>query len=446
VHAAAVRYAQRGWRVLPLHTVREDGCACGFSCHSPGKHPRTTNGLTDATTDPAAIDLWWGRAPDANVGIATGVASNLVVLDIDPRHDGDESLRALEREHGILPDSIEAITGGGGRHLFFSHPGGHVPSRVGLRSGIDIRADGAYVVAAPSQHGSGAQYRWALSSGPDDVPLAELPAWLLELIADRGDSTEAASEESDVIADGQRNQTLTRFAGAMRAVAMRETEIEVALLEANQRCAPPLAESEVRAIAESVSRYRPQAQGGSIADRYGLLAYVSWVPLWSVWLRLPGVTPAEFKVLIALLAHYRQADEHVSLSQETIAREVGVGRRTANKQLLGLRRKGFVAVRPDPQYGRRADAPVRKATLYYCLEPAIALMTLWAAHEAGPSELRQALWQAGIERLLGFASSVTQNEWSWRAGALSTDCGDAAADIAAEVVLAYAPGSAEGSR
>ena len=75
-------------------------------------------------------------------------------------------------------------------------------------------------------------------------------------------------------------------------------------------------------------------------------------------------------------------------------------------------------------------------------------MTLWAAHDEGSTDLAKALWQAGIERLLGFASSVKKNEWSWRAGDLSTDAGDGPEEIAAEFVLTYAPqtGSAEGDR
>jgi len=373
------------------------------------------------------------------VGIATGPASNLLVLDIDPRHGGDESLHQLELDRGPLPDSIGAITGGGGRHLFFSHPGGHVPSRVGLRRGIDIRADGAYIVATPSRHASSHRYQWVVASGLDDVPLAAPPGWLIELIGDRGNTAAADPSESDVIADGQRNLTLARFAGAMRAVGMHEAEIEAALLAANQRCAPPLNETEVRAIAASVSRYRAESQRGSITDRYGLLAFVPWVPLWSVWLRLPGLTPAEFKVLVALLGHYRKAGEYVSLSQDRIAHEVGVGRRTANKQLLSLRRKGFLAVLPDPRYGRTVDNPTRKATLYYCLEPAIALVTLYAANDEPAKQRMSALCDAGIERLLGFTTSVRRQGWSWRFGALATDSGDAPNEIAAAFLLAYQP-------
>src|SRR2546428_410395 len=118
VHEAAIRYAKRGWRVLPLHSTMESGaCSCGkLGCPSVGKHPRTANGLFDATTELVAISRWFGRWPDANVGVLAGAESGLLVLDVDLRHGGDESLAELEREHGPLPDTVQAHTGGGGRH------------------------------------------------------------------------------------------------------------------------------------------------------------------------------------------------------------------------------------------------------------------------------------------------------------------------------------------
>ena len=88
---AALVYAKRGLPVLPLHAPdagRE--CSCGKGkCPSPGKHPRTAHGLKDATVDLVTINSWWSTWPTANIGIATGKASGLVALDIDPRHGGE---------------------------------------------------------------------------------------------------------------------------------------------------------------------------------------------------------------------------------------------------------------------------------------------------------------------------------------------------------------------
>jgi hypothetical protein len=93
---------------------------------------------------------WFRRSPDFNVGIVTGALSGLVVLDVDPRHGGKESLRGLERKHGPLPETMESITGGGGRHVYFSHPGGVVHNRTNIEPGIDLRGDGGCIVAPPT--------------------------------------------------------------------------------------------------------------------------------------------------------------------------------------------------------------------------------------------------------------------------------------------------------
>jgi bifunctional DNA primase/polymerase-like protein len=111
------------WLVFPLHTPHDGSCSCGRrGCANIGKHPRTPNGLKDATTDPELISRWRGMWPDANRGVRTGAESGIVVLDVDPRHGGDDSLHELEREHGEVPATIECLTGGGGRHIYFQAP------------------------------------------------------------------------------------------------------------------------------------------------------------------------------------------------------------------------------------------------------------------------------------------------------------------------------------
>ena len=77
--AAALRYARRGWYVLPVHSVREGRCTCGDpNCSRPGKHPRTLHGVKDATTDPEVIRGWFKQWPGANIGVAGAVALNFV--------------------------------------------------------------------------------------------------------------------------------------------------------------------------------------------------------------------------------------------------------------------------------------------------------------------------------------------------------------------------------
>ncbi len=181
---AALSCARRGWHVVPLHTPAPDGCSCGRAdCASPGKHPRTRHGLKDATTDEQAIREWWEASPLANIGVATGSESGLFVLDVDGRHGGDDSLAALRQEHGSFPTTVGALTGSG-EHIYFAHPGTHVPTNAGkLGEGLDIRGDGGYVVVPPSLHSSGRLYAWEGSGDPEEVTLASAPPWLLELIA-----------------------------------------------------------------------------------------------------------------------------------------------------------------------------------------------------------------------------------------------------------------------
>jgi Bifunctional DNA primase/polymerase, N-terminal len=157
----------------PGHTPLHASCSCtaGTACRNLGKHPRTPHGLKDATTDAAILGQWWAKWPDANIGLVTGSSSGLVVLDVDPRHGVNLTLEDIEAEHQKLPETVESLSGGGGRHLFFQHPG--VPNRndagTKLGPGLDIRGDGGYVILPPSLHASGRRYEWEVSSPPDDI-------------------------------------------------------------------------------------------------------------------------------------------------------------------------------------------------------------------------------------------------------------------------------------
>ena len=271
---AALAYARRGWPVLALHTVRNGACTCAVrACGSPGKHPRRheedlRNGVRDATTDEVSIKRWWDRWPAANIGIATGRVAGFIAMDIDPRHGGDDSLDKLLYLHGRWPETVEAITGGGGRHVLFRHPGGTVRNMTGkgaVAAGIEIKGDGGYIVAAPSLHMSGQGYSWDGLAGTLESlirkELTPLPDWLRKLLEEPKRRTNGArhgTAQENRIQEGQRNLSLTSLAGSMRRRGMTGAAIKAALLEENrQRCNPPLPEAEVRRIAESVASYQP---------------------------------------------------------------------------------------------------------------------------------------------------------------------------------------------
>jgi predicted P-loop ATPase len=156
---AALGYAKRGLAVLP--------------CRSRDKQPATRHGFKDATTDRGALVRTWTANPEANVGIATGGVSGIVVLDIDPRNGGDESLAELERVHGPLPETAIVATGGGGRHFYFIASG--AVQSGDLAPGVEIKGDGRYVIAPPSVHPSGKPYRWL---GDPKAGLAPCPTWI----------------------------------------------------------------------------------------------------------------------------------------------------------------------------------------------------------------------------------------------------------------------------
>jgi hypothetical protein len=258
---AARWYATHGLSVFPLHSALGGVCSCGDpECESPGKHPRTPHGFKDATQDQDRIAAWWKRWQDANIGIPTGASSGLLVVDCDPRNGGPADRSELIERCGPIPETAEATTGGGGRHLFFRYSGGAVPKALG--PGIDLKGEGGYVVAAPSIHASGNAYQWdGLAGAKALLNPADPPAWLLDYITavPTGSRPEsAAAPGCERIPKGKRNDHLASLGGTMRKRGMAREAIEAALFEENRlRCDPPLPDTEVRRIAASIASYKP---------------------------------------------------------------------------------------------------------------------------------------------------------------------------------------------
>jgi len=203
--AHALAWGRRGHASFPLwwpiaHSDQPATCACGEVCgNQAAKHPVASvtrgnrliflapHGHLSATTNTGVLKHWFGYlVPEANLGIAT---EKLVVVDIDPRHGGDESLKKLEADHGELPLTWRSLTGGGGEHIFFVCPNGVEIHNVvakqmtdpPLGPGIDVRARGGYIVAPPSLHMSGRRYCWSVDHHPADIgEPAPPPDWLVE--------------------------------------------------------------------------------------------------------------------------------------------------------------------------------------------------------------------------------------------------------------------------
>jgi hypothetical protein len=186
----ALQYAGYGWPVLPVFGFTKQGhCACGAGtkCNRPGKHPHTRNGVHDATTDPSQIKNWWGKWPYANIGIVTGKESDIIIVDIDPRHDGTKTLKMLEAKLGHLPKTVTSHTGGGGEHKIFKYPPFDVKSDMAGKvfgPGVDLVSDGSFVVAPKSRHASGEHYLWFKDLSPLSTEPVALPQkWVEQLKA-----------------------------------------------------------------------------------------------------------------------------------------------------------------------------------------------------------------------------------------------------------------------
>jgi putative DNA primase/helicase len=261
---AALRYAARDICVLPLYEIKDGLCACGVEgCKSPGKHPRNDNGLTGASKDEAQIRNWWQRWPSANIGLATG--DQFWVLDIDPRHGGNDSVMEMVHQHGCMPETVMVDTGGGGRHYYFQVNGVPIGNATGILPGVDIKSSGGYVVAAPSNHVSGNRYAVAHGSSKD---LAEAPAWLLAMVttkpaaANKPFNTAAALKG---VPEGQRDDTLFKLACKLRHA---DVPYDVALAMVSQTastCTPPFSHDQAKdKVASAYGRYEP---GSSLAAK-----------------------------------------------------------------------------------------------------------------------------------------------------------------------------------
>lgn len=166
--AYAKRYAAMGWHVVPLIQGTKQPLA-----------RLAPQGVHSATNDLAVIERWWRAEPTANIGVAV-LPSKLVVIDVDPRNGGYDTMEMLEAKHGPLASDVLAFTGGGGEHRVFSSALiEHLPGKLG--PGVDVKADG-YFCVEPSIHPNGKPYAWEASSDPlDGVLPSTLPGWVRDL-------------------------------------------------------------------------------------------------------------------------------------------------------------------------------------------------------------------------------------------------------------------------
>jgi len=353
--AAALDYAARGWAVLPVEPR--------------GKRPLKAwgRGVHDATTDPEIVGEWWARWPEANVGVA--IPEGFIVVDLD----GLTGRASVAGRH--LAATVTCETARGWHYWYQLPEDGTAANRSGLLPGIDLRAAGGYVVAPPSVHPTGALYAWATGLGPGEVEIAPGPAWLIRLLCKRRrpahapthqDTPGAEPQGGEIIPEGRRNSTLYAHGRKLRDVGFRLPELRDALLAMNARCAPPLTEGEVRAIARSAAG----APAGKVrVDRRIVSGRLS-----------DGATLAG-----ALLA--------AGITEKEIATTAAVSERTVARWLAELRRAGLEAISRTRPTRRFVEVP-RCALLDRSLSTAAKVTLLHLA-----TYVRDGRAQVGQEQL-----------------------------------------------
>lgn len=241
----ALRLAIDGFRVLPLKPN--------------GKWPLTRHGVKDASADCGVVTAWWGRWPDANVGVATGRGWFVVDIDIRAAVDGEATWAGIQRVHGEGPTTRAVITPSGGRHLYFATDAKVACSVGKLGQGIDVRGIGGYAVAAGVIDGR--QYETLAE------PIAPAPCWLLELVGERTVTRRPTAEWQAVACGGaelgHRNNTLASLAGHLLWQGVDPGVVLELLRGWNQgRCHPPLPDHEVVRCVGSIAARELRRRGG----------------------------------------------------------------------------------------------------------------------------------------------------------------------------------------
>lgn len=264
---AALDYAAAGYPVFPVHYCTDGECSCGNpECRSPGKHPLTQNGFKDATKDERVIAEWFTRWPDANIGMST---EGLLVVDVDPEVADSFVEHFSDVEFGGWQETPRH-----GVHMVFDG-GGHgcrcSAGKVALH--VDIRADGGYIVVAPSQV-NGSSYAWVEPLLPRDQ-LPAPPDWLVERVKGRSEPQPAAPSVNGKWHEGVRNDQLFSTACRLGHGGLGPEVLESNLQAVNElSCDPPLDRTEVARIARSAANYSgtntvtPHSQAGVPIDHH----------------------------------------------------------------------------------------------------------------------------------------------------------------------------------
>jgi hypothetical protein len=238
----AITLTRLGWGVIPL-------APCS-------KHPLLKwRALQHRKLTEREIVEIFEQTPDANLGVVTGRVSHLLVLDADAPD--------VMKKFGVPVTPIAETARG--RHYYFTYPGTPVRSATGLADGLDLKADGGYVVSPPSVHPTGKSYEWVIP--PTEAEPAPCPSWLLELLRKhrKQQNYETISEIVRGVEEGRRNVSACVLAGKLLS-CFPESDWHLAwlLLDSwNEKNKPPLAKKELRRVFDKIAKRELQRRAQS---------------------------------------------------------------------------------------------------------------------------------------------------------------------------------------
>lgn len=217
----ALDYARRGWHVFPCSPLTKAPLV-GCDLDAAGNKIAGTGGVKKATTDPDQIQEWWQRWPCAMIGVRCGGASGIWAIDPDaPKKPGDPdgkaSWAALKLKHGC-PHTHTHLTPGGGEHLLFKwRPDRPLTNSEGTitGTGINVRGEGGYIIAPPSQRHDGKAYE--VAEPLDFFSFAEAPDWLYEML--RPKPRQTAQNAFSSSCGGNAGSPVARIQGILNTVA-----------------------------------------------------------------------------------------------------------------------------------------------------------------------------------------------------------------------------------
>jgi hypothetical protein len=235
LRAAALGYAGAGIPVFPLHSVTDERCSCGkYPCgpgnKAAGKHPRTSDGFYSASTDRAAIEKWWSKWPDANIGTPYFDA-----VDFDSYKDGAKETFARLRP--LIAKTTPTTTTGGGGQQFLYEAG--TLSRGVLGVGVDSRYAGAnYIILPPSGHRSGKRYEWKLRL--DQGRLAPAPDFpLSDSASGKGEDVRDRAHAGELIEMGRNKAAFKKACSEARWTDDEALIVEAVQAWVNHHCRDP---------------------------------------------------------------------------------------------------------------------------------------------------------------------------------------------------------------